>query len=308
MNMTNSTECLPQELHPAIPALLGIFSVAGLVFNAFSLWIFWFNLKRWNSSIMLQFNLALVDTMILPITPLMVSYFSLGNHWPFGEFLCQFEAFTLSTHLYGSIYFLMLISIHRYQAIVHYNAKTLWRKKSFLKKLILVFWTLLFFQGLPIFFFLKTSIIGDKVKCLSIHQSELSYLYLMYGIVLGTFCFFLPFGVSLMSYMMLGTYIAKISQANLRGRVMKRRSVQMIVVTLLIFAICFTPLHVFRTAGTIVKYYHLSCDLLHHIEVAYYISLVLTTINCCLDPFIYNFANEKFNKSFSSSLRRLFSS
>ncbi|XP_008120171.2 P2Y purinoceptor 2 [Anolis carolinensis] len=305
MNTTNSTECPSQELHSAIPAFLGIFSVGGLVFNAFSLWIFWFTLKRWNSSTMLQFNLALVDTMILPVTPLMVTYFSMGNDWPFGEFLCQFEAFTLSTHLYGSIYFLMLISIHRYQVIVHYKAKTFWRSKSSLKKLIMAFWAILLLQGLPIFFFLKTSVIDGKVKCLSIHQSELSYVFLLYGLVLGTFSFFLPFGISLVSYMMLGSYIGKISPVSLQGRVMKTKSVQMIVVTFLIFAICFMPLHVFRTAGTVVKYYSHSCRLLHDIEVAYYISLVFTTVNCCLDPFIYNFANERFNKSFSSSLRRL---
>nr|XP_003228390.1 PREDICTED: P2Y purinoceptor 2-like [Anolis carolinensis] len=303
---SNSTEqCHPPELHPAIPAVLAILSTGGLVFNAFSLWIFWFTLKRWSSGVMLQFNLALADAIILPVTPLTVAYFSLGNHWPFGEFLCQFQVFLLSTHLYGSIYFLMLISVHRYQATVHYNARSLWKKKSFLKKLVMVFWVLLFLQGFPVFFSLKTSVIDSKVKCLSIYQSELSELYLAYSIVLGTLCFLLPFGVSSASYVMLGMAIANISQANLRGRVMKAKSIQMITIALVIFAVCFTPLHICGTVAAIAGYYNLPCGSLHNVEIAYYLSVVFTMVNCCLDPFLYNAANEKFHKFFFKSLGKL---
>ncbi|XP_061459910.1 P2Y purinoceptor 2-like [Rhineura floridana] len=305
MNTTNVTQCQPWELHLAIPVLFGILSVGGLVFNSISLWIFWFAIKRWNSSIMLQFNLALVDVIILPVTPLMVTYFSLGNHWPFGQFICQFQGFLLSTHLYGSIYFLMLIGVHRYQAVVHYNAKSLWRQKSFLKKLVLVFWAFLILQGLPLFFFLRTAVIGNSVKCLSIYQTELTYLFLAYSTALGLICFLIPFVISLMSYAMLGAYIARISQANLRGRVMKSKSRQMITVALVIFAVCFSPLHVCGTVAAIVRYYGVSCELLYHAEVTYYIAVAFSMVNCCLDPFIYNFANEKFHKFFSNSLRRL---
>ncbi|KAH0615529.1 hypothetical protein JD844_004901 [Phrynosoma platyrhinos] len=304
MNTNSTMQCQPQVLNPTIPTLLGILSTGGLVFNSFSLWIFWFTIKRWNSGIMLQFNLALADAIIIPVTPLTVAYFCLDN-WPFGEFLCQLQVFLLSTHLYGSIYFLMLISVHRYQAIVHYNAKTLWRKKSFLKKLILGFWVLLFLQGFPAFIFLKTSVIDNKVKCLSIYQAELSDLYLAYSIVLGTLCFLLPFGISLISYVMLGIAIANISQANLRGRVMKAKSIQMITIALVIFAVCFTPLHICGSTAAIVLYYDMSCEILHYVEVAYYFSVVLSMVNCCLDPFLYNAANEKFHKFFFKSLGRL---
>ncbi|XP_042334102.1 P2Y purinoceptor 2-like [Sceloporus undulatus] len=305
MNATNTTQCQSVELHLVIPTLMGIFSVVGLIFNGFSLWIFWFVIKRWNSGAMLQFNLALVDTLILPLAPLMITYFRLGNHWPFGEFLCQLLAFLLNIHLYGCIYLLMLISVHRYKTVVHYNAKTLWRRKSFLKKLLLISWALFVIQGLPLFFFLKTSVIGSKVKCMSLLQSELSYLYLGYGILMGT-SFLIPSSISFISNVMLGVYISKISQTNLRRKVMKTKSIQMIIITLLIFVICFMPIHVCVTVGATIRQYGLSCRFLNHIRVAYYISVVLSVVNSCLDPFIYNFANEKFNEFMSKFLKRLF--
>ncbi|XP_008120177.2 P2Y purinoceptor 2-like [Anolis carolinensis] len=305
MNTTNATQCPPVELHVVIPTLLSVFSLVGLVFNGFSLWIFWFIIKHWNSGAMLQFSLALADSMILPLAPLMMTYFYLGSHWPFGEFLCQLLAFLLNTHFYGSVYFLMLISIHRYQVIVHCKAKTFWRRRSFLKKLIVVFWSLLILQGLPLFFFLKTSVINSKVKCMSILQSELSSLYLAYGILRGI-CFLLTFGITFVSYMKLGIYIANINPANLRGRVMKTRSIQMIVLTLVIYAVCFVPVHVSMTVAAIMRLYDIFCTRLNQIQIAYYVSVVFSVLNSCLDPFIYNFANEKFHTFVSQLVKKLF--
>ncbi|XP_048368100.1 P2Y purinoceptor 2-like [Sphaerodactylus townsendi] len=307
-NVTHSTKCQLQKVHLAIPVLLGILSVGCLVFNSISLWIFWFGFKHWNSSVMLQFNLALVDASVLPITPLMVTYFSLENHWPFGEFLCQFQAFMLCTHLYGSIYFLVFISVHRYQAIVHYSAKSVWRKKTFWKKLIWGLWAFLFLQGLPLFFLIKTLDLDGTTRCLTTYKYELSYVFLLYTVLWMLLCFLLPFCIALTSYIKLGAYIAKISKATLQGRVMKTKSIQMITVALLIFAICFIPFHVCSTLATVLKHYKMPCELRHRIEISYYISLVLSIVNCCLDPIIYNFASENFNKSFFKTLRRLVSS
>ncbi|XP_074871354.1 P2Y purinoceptor 2-like [Carettochelys insculpta] len=299
-----STDCKPQVLPPIIPTLLSILFLACLVLNSASLWIFWFHIKHWNSGMILQFNLVLMDALLIPIVPLMVAYFSMGNSWPFGQFLCQLKVFILSTHLYGSIYFLTLISIHRYLAVVHYSTRIFWKQKSFLKKLSLLIWFVLCVQGLPIFIILKTSFLNGSMKCLSIHQSELSSLYLYYNIFLVTVCFLLPFSISLTCYALLGANIVKMNSTSLRGRVMKTKSLQMIMVSLAIFVICFVPLHVSRTVGVIVKYYNMPCERLLEVEIAYYASWVFTMVNGCLNPLIYNFASEKFNDSFSKSLRK----
>ncbi|XP_006029762.1 P2Y purinoceptor 2-like [Alligator sinensis] len=259
----NITKCQPQQVNIVIPILLSILFLGGLVLNGLSLWIFWFQIRQWNSGMILQFNLALVDSLIIPLAPLMVTYFSRGSHWPFGQFLCQLKVFALSSHLYGSIYFLMLISIHRYFAVVRLNTRSLWKTKPFLKKLCFFFWFILIIQGLPFFFVLKTSVLQGSVRCLNIHQTELSYLYFYYNMIMVVVAFLLPFGISLTCYGLLGGTIAKMSSASLRGKVIKTKSLQMITVSLTIFVICFVPLHICRTMGVIVKFYDMSCELLH---------------------------------------------
>ncbi|KAM6372447.1 P2Y purinoceptor 2-like [Pluvialis apricaria] len=302
--MNTSMDCMPQGLHPAIPALGTLLLLGCILLNGMSFWVFCFRIKQWDSGTILQFSLVLGDVLIIPVTPLRISYLSLGNHWPFGQFLCQFEVFLHGTHIYSSIYFLTLICIHRYFVVVRYKSKSLWKEKSFLRKLSLFVWLVLFVQGLPFFFLLKTSVINGSTKCLNIHQSELSSVYYFYNAVLVVLSFFLPFAISLTCGALLGAAIAKVAKKSSRGKKMKSRSLQMITVSLVNFAICFGPLHICRTIGVIVKYYGMSCKLLHQVEVAYYISWVFTMANTCLDPLIYVFANDKFKRSFADSFRK----
>ncbi|XP_009895150.2 P2Y purinoceptor 2-like [Dryobates pubescens] len=269
-----------------------------------SFWVFCFRIKQWDSGTILQFSLVLGDILIIPAAPLRISYFSLGNQWLFGQFLCQLEVFLHSTHMYSSIYFLMVICIHRYFVVVSYKSKTLWKEKSFLIKLSLFIWLILFIQGLPYFFLLKTSVIDGSAKCLNIHQSDLSSVYFFYNAVLVVFSFLLPFAISLTFGVLLGAAINQVAKKGFRGKKMKSRSLQMITVSLVIFAACFGPLHICRTIAIAVKYYGLACKLLQQAELAYYISWVFTMANTCLDPLIYVFANDKFKKSFADSFRK----
>ncbi|PKU28455.1 p2y purinoceptor 4-like [Limosa lapponica baueri] len=252
----------------------------------------------------LQVSLVLGDLLTIPVAPLRISYLSLSTQWPFGQFLCQFEVFLHSIHVYSSIYFLTLICIHRYFVVVRYKSKSLWKKKSFLKKLCLFVWFVLFIQGLPFFFLLKTSVVDGSTICLNIHQSELSSVYYFYNMVLVVLSFLLPFAIALTFGALLAAAIAKVAKKSSRGKKMKSRPLQMITVSLVIFAVCFGPLHICRTIGVIVKYYSMSCKLLHQVEVAYYASWVFTMANTCLDPLIYVFANDKFKKSFADSFRK----
>ncbi|KAM8796679.1 P2Y purinoceptor 4-like [Eudromia elegans] len=302
--MNNSTECQPQQMHPAIPALGALLLLACVPLNGLSFWVFCFRIKKWDSGMILQFGLVLGDLLTIPATPFRLAYFSLGSKWPFGQFVCQLEVFLSAVHMYSSICFLTLICIHRYFVVVGYKKKSLWKRKAFLSKLSLLVWLVVFVQALPFLFLLKTSLVNGSPRCLNIHQSDLVSLYYFYNMFASIFFFLLPFAISLAFGALLGAAIAKATNKSTRGKRMKERSLQMITVSLVIFAVCFGPLHICRTVGVIVKYYGMSCKFLQQVEVAYYTCWVFTMANTCLDPLIYVFANEKFKRSFLDSLRK----
>ncbi|XP_067867990.1 P2Y purinoceptor 4-like [Heterodontus francisci] len=303
---TGSPSCKPEELGAFIPIFLSLVFSIGFMLNSISLWIFWFCIKRWSAGMVLQFNLALADAIITPAAPFMIIYFSL-SHWPFGQFLCQLKVFLLSTNMYGSIYFLTLISIHRYIAVVHCTKKTIFKEEKFVKLVCVGVWVLLFAQGFPFFFVLKTTEMNNSTHCLSIHQDELVVLYFVWNTAILFTGYIIPFCASIVCYSLLASFIVKLNINQLKSKYMKRKSMQMILVSLVIFIICFLPVHVSRTLGVTLKLFHPDqCQSLNIVELVYYKCLALSSSNCCLDPLLYFFASKKFQGSLSnvvSSLR-----
>ncbi|XP_053328320.1 P2Y purinoceptor 4-like [Spea bombifrons] len=296
----NASSCQPQKINIFIPIFLSLVFFIGFLLNCISLWIFWFRISQWNSSMILQFNLAISDAIITPAAPLIVIY-SLTDDWTFGTFLCQLKVFLLSTHMYGSIYFLTLIGLHRYFTIVHGSRGTVLTKKPFITKLCLIVWGCLCFQGIPFFFIMRTSDIHGATKCLSFHQTDLAVLFFIWNWVIIFSGLLVPFAITIVCYSLLSRYILKVNPMNCVSQVMLTKSLRTIGVSLAIFIICYVPVHVTRTLGVTIKlFFPALCSLLESVEVAYYITWMLSGTNCCMDPILYCFASEKFRKTFTS--------
>ena len=77
--MNASVDCLPQRLHPTIPALGTLLVLGCVLLNSMSFWVFYFRIKQWDSGMILEFSLVLGDILIIPVAPLRISYLSLGN-------------------------------------------------------------------------------------------------------------------------------------------------------------------------------------------------------------------------------------
>ncbi|XP_063287860.1 P2Y purinoceptor 4-like [Pelobates fuscus] len=294
----NITGCEPQKINPFIPIFLSFVFFVGFILNCISLWIFWFRIRQWNSTVILQFNLAIADAIITPAAPLIIAY-SLTDDWIFGTFLCQLKVFLLSAHMYGSIYFLTLISLHRYFTVAHNIKGSILTKKSFITKLCLIVWGCLCFQGFPFFFTMRTSDIHGATKCLSFHQSDLVVLFFVWNWVIIFSGLLVPFTITIICYSLLSRYILKVNPMNSTSQIMLNKSVRTITVSLVIFIVCYVPVHITRTLGvTIALFFPSYCTLLENVEVAYYITWMLSGTNCCMDPILYCFASENFKNTF----------
>uniref|UniRef100_A0A8C5R8T3 G-protein coupled receptors family 1 profile domain-containing protein n=1 Tax=Leptobrachium leishanense TaxID=445787 RepID=A0A8C5R8T3_9ANUR len=272
----------------------------GFLLNCISLWIFWVRISQWNSTMILQFNLAIADAIITPAAPLIIVY-SLTDDWLFGTFLCQLKVFLLSTHMYGSIYFLTLISLHRYFTVAHNIKGSILSKKSFITKLCLFVWGCLCFQGFPFFIAMKTSEVHGTTKCLSIHQTDLAILFFVWNWVIIFSGLLIPFSITIICYSLLSRHILKVNPMNLSSKIMLTKSIRTIAVSLVIFLICYVPVHITRTLGvTVILYFPSQCSLLENVEIAYYITWMLSGTNCCMDPILYCFASDKYKKTFLS--------
>ncbi|KAI2664707.1 P2Y purinoceptor 4 [Labeo rohita] len=135
LNASHGVLCSPEPQHISLAVILCLVYLLGLLLNGFSLWVFTCRIHSWTSGVVLQFNLALSDAIIAPLTPLMAVYFASDSNWVFGNFTCQLKIAVLSIHFNGSVIFLTLISVHRYMSVVHFNRSSLIKRKVFVKKL-----------------------------------------------------------------------------------------------------------------------------------------------------------------------------
>ncbi|OCT66884.1 hypothetical protein XELAEV_18038166mg [Xenopus laevis] len=240
--------------------------------NCISLWIFWFQTKQWNPSIILQFNLAISNAILSSVAPLFIMY-TLTDHWSFGNTLCKVTV-SLSTHMYGGIYLLNLIALHRYFTIVHHQKRHVWGRKPFISKL-----------------------------CLT---SENAVLYFVWNWLIMIVGLMIPFLVTIVCYNLLCQYFPNANTIKPLTKAMVSKSILTIGVSLSIFIFCYIPVHLTRTVLVTVKLFALeSCPLLERMEQAYGFTWLLSTTNCCMDPFLYCFASKRFRRIISKWLYSL---
>lgn len=78
----------------------------------------------------------------------------------------------------------------------------------------------------------------------------------------------------------------------------KKRVLRMIVVHLTIFIVCFVPYNFLLFLYALVRTQALAnCTVERFARTLYPITLCLASLNCCLDPVVYYFTSESFQKS-----------
>ncbi|XP_026067349.1 P2Y purinoceptor 4 [Carassius auratus] len=304
VNASHNNTCSPEPQHISLGVILCLVYLLGLLLNGFSLWVFTCRVHKWNSGAVLQFNLALSDAIITPLTPLMAAYFVMDSNWKFGDFACRLKIAVLSIHFNGSVIFLMLISVHRYVSVVHFNRSLLIKRKIFIKKLCAGIWGFLIILGIFYGWLLPVTIEENNGHCLTIHQKKLIDSYFVINFVIFFFWCIFPLIILVFCYSRLASSVSRININSAQGQSVKNKSMRMIGICVFIFALCFLPLNVVRTIGVVVKKYHSSkCRLLLQLQTAYYACYILAGINCCLDPLIYFFGSHNFMKAFRRSLK-----
>ena len=234
--------------------LLCLVFFLGFLLNGFSLWVFWCRMPRWTSGTTLQFHLAISDAIATSVIPMLAVYFIMGNKWPFGWFMCQVDIALLSSYFYGSTIFLTLISIHRYEAVVHFNKSSCMKRKPFVQKLCAGVWFLLLIQALVYAVVLRPS--KESSQCLSIRERNLTDTYFVINIVQLICGFLLPFVVSVVCYTCLAGSLTHHNISIAQGLKVKVKSLRMIGLCLVIFGLCFLPLSVIKTVVVVLKKHH----------------------------------------------------
>lgn len=261
-----------------IPAIYILVFAGGVPANAVTLWMLFFRTRSICMTIF-YINLAIADFLFCATLPFKIAYHLNGNNWVFGEVLCRATTIIFYGNMYCSILFLTCISISRYLAIVHPFTYRGLPKRTYALIMCGLVWATVFLYMLP-FFILKQEyylVQQDITTCHDVHNTceTSSPFQVYYFISLAFFGFLLPFVVIIYCYTAI---IRTLNAYDHRWLWYVKASLLILV----IFTICFAPSNIILIIHHANYYYN--TDGLYFI---YLIALCLSSLNSCLDPFLY---------------------
>uniref|UniRef100_A0A3B3XBV9 G-protein coupled receptors family 1 profile domain-containing protein n=2 Tax=Poecilia mexicana TaxID=48701 RepID=A0A3B3XBV9_9TELE len=225
-----------------LPPVFILVFVFGLIANGWGLNSLWRNWKKLGNVNVFILNLGIADILYLLTLPFLVAYYLNDRRWIFGEAFCKVTRFCFNLNLYCSIGFLTCISVYRYLAIVH-PMKVMGRLTVTHSVIIsAIVWILVSLQSLPDMFFPKNSA-NMTLQCVDTTMIEYVEDYLQYSLIWTIIGFCIPSLITVACY---GHVIVLLCYKDNIDKVLKQRSLKLLIILILLFSICYIPYHVLK--------------------------------------------------------------
>ncbi|XP_008589315.1 PREDICTED: C-C chemokine receptor type 1 [Galeopterus variegatus] len=280
-----------------LPPLYSLVFVIGVVGNVLVVLVLLQHKRLRSMTSIYLLNLAVSDLLFLFTLPFWIDY-ELKNDWIFGNVMCKLLSGLYYVGLYSEIFFIILLTIDRYLAIVHAVFALRARTVTFGFITSIIVWALAILASIPGLYFSKTQQEFTRDTC-SLHfpHESLRKWKQFQALKMNFLVLVLPLLVMIVCY----TGIIKILLR--RPNEKKSKAVRLIFVIMLIFFLFWTPynLTVFISAFQ-DSLFTSHCEQSKDLDMALQVTEVIAHTHCCVNPVIYAFVGERFRKY----LRQLF--
>ncbi|KAF7230981.1 12-(S)-hydroxy-5,8,10,14-eicosatetraenoic acid receptor [Nothobranchius furzeri] len=274
-------------------AMIVIFILA-LPLNASVLHLFIFKLKFWktNPSNVFLFNLLLADILLLFCLPFKASTFINGERRSRNEAACKAVLFVLFLNRAASIAFLTVISIDRYYNVVKAGQKNLLKMLKKSPYISIFIWLLLLPLTTP-------TMLKDFDCCSSFSEGTLVEDVVD---ILREIVFFsqivVPFVILVYCTVCI---VNRLRRKGVGNRTKVRRAVLLVTIVMVVFSLCFLPCAIARMVLLVVSDQKLNESVLDKAAEAFDGLVVLSYVDCLLDPLVYCFGSTKFKELYIST-------
>ncbi|XP_026699366.1 C-C chemokine receptor type 2-like [Athene cunicularia] len=272
---------------PILYCLVFVFCLLG---NSLVLWVLLTRKRLTTMTDICLLNLAASDLLFVVPLPFQAHYAS--DQWVFGNAMCKIMAGIYYTGFYSSIFFITLMSIDRYIAIVHAVYAMKIRTATYGILASIATWVVALLISVPGIVFHKTQKENSRYTCSAHYPNDASikwkYSFTLKMNILGLI---VPMLIMIFSY-------SRILITLLRCRnEKKQKAVRLIFVIMIVYFIFWTPFHISSFLYTFQSLLFIpNCEIKGHLEKAIQVTETISMIHCCINPVIYAFVGEKFRK------------
>ncbi|XP_043563180.1 coagulation factor II (thrombin) receptor-like 1, tandem duplicate 2 [Chiloscyllium plagiosum] len=283
-----------------LPLVYIIVFIIGLPVNAMALWVFIYRTKMKHPAAIYMANLALADLLFIIWFPLKISYHLNGNNWTYGEGLCKVLVVFFYGNMYCSILFMTCLSVQRYWVVVNPISQT--RRKTHIAYGVSIFiWIMIILGTMPLYLNIQQTVKIVNLDITTCHdvlpEEQLASSMFDYFLSLAIGVYFFPALLTVTAYVLMIKTLKASSNEDSIGK-SRKRAIELIITVLIMYLVCFTPSNII-----LVVHYSLLKHGNDNVYAFYIVSLCLSTINSCIDPFVYYFVSKDFRDHVKNTLR-----
>lgn len=279
-----------------IPVYIMVISVMGIIMNVFVLLVFCLHKKPCTVAEIYLSNLAAADLLLTSFLPIWARNVAEHYNWPFTGFLCKAFNAAIVMNVFSSIYFIVLISIDRYLALVHPLSHERMRRPCSAKLGCVMVWGLSLVLASP-------TIIYRKLEHNSYTNATLCVFkiphYDEYNVTMAILTFIIPISLtSFFTVKILKTF-KKRSLANISSspQIQEQKATTLVLAVFLAFLTCWLPFHIIKIVSDFYLHFNLTgCRFLINLSLCRNIFVYLAYFNSVLNPILYVIVGTNFQK------------
>uniref|UniRef100_F6UH12 C-C motif chemokine receptor 3 n=1 Tax=Equus caballus TaxID=9796 RepID=F6UH12_HORSE len=238
------------------------------------------------------FNLAISDLLFLFTLPFWIHYVW-RDEWVFGHHMCKFLIGLCYTGLYSEIFFIILLTLDRYLAIVHAVFALRTRTVTFGIITSVFTWGLAGLAALPEFIFHGFQEEFGQYVCLPFYPEAAENIWKSTHVLrMNILSLALPLLIMAVCY-------SGIIKTLLRCPNKKKyKAIRLIFVIMVVFFVFWAPYNLVLFFSTFqTTFLGTSCDQSKQLDMALLVTEMIAYTHCCVNPVIYAFVGERFQKN-----------
>uniref|UniRef100_A0AAY3ZV33 G-protein coupled receptors family 1 profile domain-containing protein n=1 Tax=Denticeps clupeoides TaxID=299321 RepID=A0AAY3ZV33_9TELE len=286
-----------EPMSPIIPVITAVYSmvfVVGLMGNCLVMYVIVRYTKMKTATNIYIFNLALADALVTTTMPFQSADYLL-NSWPFGEVVCKVFISIDYYNMFTSILTLTMMSVDRYVAVCH-PVKALDFRTPLKAKVINVgIWVLSSAAGVPAMVLGGTQTNNGTTECALQFPDPYEYWDTLMKLCVFVLAFVVPVLIITVCYSLMVLRLRSVrllSGSREKDRNL-RRITRLVLVVVLVFVVCWTPIHIFILVKALVGVPETT-----PVMAAYFFCVALGYTNSSLNPVLYAFLDENFKRCF----------
>ncbi|NWV94689.1 CCR8 protein, partial [Machaerirhynchus nigripectus] len=280
------------------PVLYSVLFVTGLIGNALVFWILTVFMKIKTMTDVYLLNLTVSDLLLVFSLPFLVQY-SIMSQWTFGNALCKIISSIYFIGFYSNVFFITIMSIDRYLAIVHSLHVHRIRTTALGVITSLVVWAVAILASMTDLIFFQEVNDNDQIKCLR-HYPDGNYDWKIFSnFVVNILGWLIPVCVLIFCYHSILKNLQKCHTKN------KYKAIKLVFIVVIVFFLSWTPINIVLFLDSLRNMSIINdCQTSQRLDLAIELTEGLSLVHCCLNPVIYAFVGEKFKKHLREAFKK----